>query len=325
MTKNELQVSLDFLRDQDNELGFEMFIILDKQGQVQIKKANLGDGGLNIEIKEGFVSNLVNRTFENDRVNLRNLSNFEDSKNDIYFYDLNEIPDGLEVINSDLDSREIVNFDFSNDSLKEIKAFLIRISSTEDHVIIYKKHHHLSLLKQKNGVFMFGNNQMFHKPDSEQGILRFSYTIDFIKVNDQVFVYDLSCLETQFNFDEIIKNKASERLTSIESLGFIENIEELTIHISEKSGALNLLKLNEFSPVLTMDFNQIKDFIKNNEFLKRRFRFNGDESKIFLHSIASRKYIIKLLNDDYLTSELSNTNYDSERKNRMAHEEDEEN
>ncbi|MHA7129224.1 anti-phage protein KwaB [Algoriphagus namhaensis] len=324
MRKADLQDSLNFLRGEDKEVGFEMFIILDKQSETVIKKADLGDGDLNKEIEEGFKSNLINRTFENDRVSLRDLSDFEDSKNDIYLYDLNDLPEGLDVIKTNLDSN-FENFDFSKDSLKEIKGFLIRFSSSKEQVVVYKKHHHLSVLNQKNGIFIFGNKQRFQKPDSEQGILRFSYTIDFIYVKDQVFVYDLGCLETQFNFDEIIKNKATDKLKSIESLGFIENIEELTDFISEKSGAVNLLKLNNTSPVLSMNFDQIRDFIKGNEFLKRRFKFNTDESKITLHTNASRKYIIKLLNDDYLTSELSKTSYDSERKSKMILDEDDEN
>lgn len=48
------------------------------------------------------------------------------------------------------------------------------------------------------------------------------------------------------------------------------------------------------------------------------------ESQFHLHTKASREYFIKLMNDDYLTSELTQTRYDSESKDQMVEEEAEE-
>jgi hypothetical protein len=70
-----------------------------------------------------------------------------------------------------------------------------------------------------------------------------------------------------------------------------------------------------------MPFNDIKNFVKNDRFLNRRFHFNEDESQFHFHTKASREYFIKLLNDDYLTSELTKTRYDSENKYEMVEEE----
>ena len=321
MDKNQLEETLSFLFEDDLEIGFEMYLVLDSQNEEIIRQADLGDGELSREIKNGFLTYLRGRTFENPEAEVLPMSVLNEAKTTIHHYDLGQVPDGLEVMDIELDSDSIVNFNFDDNSLTEVKAFLIKFTSVNENVVLYKQHYNLNLLKQSNGIFIFRDDERFAKPGNDQGILRFSFTLDFLKVDDDLFIYDLKCLEREFNFNDILVNNATNQIKEIGDLGFVENIDFLQDLTSDKSGARKVLKLRRDSPVLQMDFRDIKNFVQGNDYLKRRLKFNEEGSQFHLHTQASRIYFIKLLNDDYLTSHLTNTQYDSENKSEVKDDE----
>ncbi|WP_420868523.1 Kiwa anti-phage protein KwaB-like domain-containing protein [Alkalimarinus coralli] len=60
-----------------------------------------------------------------------------------------------------------------------------------------------------------------------------------------------------------------------------------------------------------MENNQIISFCKTFPKLANRIRLNEDETKIGLDTKVSKDLFIKLLMDDYLTSELTHFHYES--------------
>jgi len=240
----------------------------------------------------------------------------------IHHYDLEGLPDGLEIINTPLVAEKIPLFNFETDDLDEVDAFLIKLSSVDHNVVLYKKHYHLNLLKQSKVFYFVKSDERFSKP--EEGILRFSFTIDFMKVGDKIIVYDIKCLEREFRFDNILINNAKDKVVEISALNFVENIVELEVYASDKSGARKVLSIKPNSPVLALQFDQIKTFVKNHPYLKKRLKFNDDESKFRFHTQVSKIYFIDLLNDNYLTSDLTSIFYKTNAKDEMAAEADEE-
>ncbi len=316
MNKQQLQEALSFLFEANAIIGFELFLIIRNEGDLELRLADLGDGDLPNEVKTGFMNYIYGRTFQNEDALVLPISESNTSNDTIHYYNLTGVPEGLEVIDSPLQTNRISTFNFSTDSLNNVKGFLIKLSSVDRQVVLYKHHYQLNLLKQKNGVFFVKDNERFAKP--REGILRFSFTIDFLKVNNQLFVYDSKCLQREFKFNDILINNAQSRVIEIDALGFIDNISELESYAGDAKGAKKMLKLKRDSPVLSMPFLDIKNFVQNHHYLKRRFKFNAAGTMFHLHTGASREYFIKLMNDNYLTSDLTNTYYDSHAKNHMA-------
>lgn len=314
MNKQKLQKELTFLIEEKNELGFEMYLLLKNK---QIKIVDIGDDNLATEIKNGFREYINERTFVNENAAVLPLSQLDDTPSSIHHYDMSDLPEGLDVLNRNFDPENTEIFNFNNDNLNNVEAYLLKFSSIESNVVLYKQHSQLNLLKQKNGIFMFGSNDRFIKPENSQSILRFSFTMDFLKVKDEIFVYDLRCLEREFKFTKIIIHNANKRLDDIDHLGIVDNIDELRNFVNDKSGAKKVLNLDRNSPVLKMPFDDIKRFVKNDEYLKKRFKFNDEETQFYLHTKASRIYFIKLMNDDYLESRLTSMQYESDKKNEV--------
>lgn len=316
MNRQELQEAIDFLFEPDAVIGLELYLVLDTDDGIQIRKADLGDGNLPNEVKNGFISYLNGRTVQNDNAQVLPLSELNPDRATIHHYDFEDLPDGLDIINTELNPEKIDIFNFDNDSLDDVDSFLIKLSSVDSNVVLYKKHSHLNLLKQSRVFYFVKDDERFAKP--KEGILRFSFSIDFMKVGDEVFVYDIKCLEREFAFDDIIINNAQQRVISITQLNFVDNIAELTALAVDKSGARKVLSIKQNSPVLQLQFDQIKTFVKNHPYLRRRLKFNNDESRFHFHTQVSRIYFIDLLNDNFLTSDLTSIFYKTNLKDEMA-------
>lgn len=322
MNKQQLQAATSFLFEPNAILGLELYLVLHTDDGTVIRRADLGNGALPTEVRNGFVEYLNGRTNLNEEALVKPLSELNPLRSTIHHYDLEGLPEGLEIINTPLIPEEIPFFNFEADNLDEIDSFLIKLSSVDSQVVLYKKHYHLNLLKQAKVFYFIKDDEKFAKP--KEGVLRFSFTIDFMKVGDEIIVYDIKCLEREFRFDNILINNANDKVVEISALNFVENIAELTEYAGDKTGARKILSIKPNSPVLALQFDTIKTFVKNHPYLKRRLKFNDDESMFRFHTQVSKIYFIDLLNDNYLTSDLTSIFYKTNAKDEMAAEADEE-
>jgi Domain of unknown function (DUF4868) len=316
MTKEQLQEAVGFMFKDKSALGLELYLVMQGKEGLELRQADLGDDGLETEILKGFADHLEWRTVSDEEAKLRPLSELDQAKNTIHLYDLEGLPDGLGMINAELDKSKVPLYDFTTDRLQDVRAFLIKIASPTQQVVLYKHHHHLNVLSQSSTFYFFGDDHRFKKPEGE--LLRFSFAVDFALVNGKLLVYDIECLEKKFGFESILVSNAGKQVTVIAALGFVENIDELQDYAKDKAGAKEILRLNKNSPVLKLEFDQIKTFILGNAYLRRRLRFNDDESQLRFHTHVSKRYFIQLLNDDFLTSHLSKTEYASSKKDGIA-------
>jgi hypothetical protein len=74
------------------------------------------------------------------------------------------------------------------------------------------------------------------------------------------------------------------------------------------------LRINPQSPVLQLAKTRIIDFIRNHGKLSLKIRFNDEIDRIVLDTDVSKVITIGILNDDYLKSNLTNLDYESEQK-----------
>jgi hypothetical protein len=320
MNKTELLETLSFLFENNAVIGLELYLVLKTNNELELRKADLGEE-LQEELKKGFLQNIHERTFDNEDIQVLPLSELNSDRSTIHHYNLDGLPEGLEIINSELNPENIVNFNFNRDNLNNVKAFLIKLSSVDNQIVLYKNHSHLNILKQNKILYFIRDNERFTKP--QEGILRFSFKFEFMKVNNQIMVYDIDCLEKEFRFENILINNAQSKIDDIKDLGFLENIDELRDFANERKGAKKVLSINLNSPVLKLEFNIIRQFVQNHPYLSKRLKFNDNESKFRFHTKASKIYFINLLNDNYLTSNLTSIYYQTNAKEEMKDEQEE--
>jgi hypothetical protein len=143
-------------------------------------------------------------------------------------------------------------------------------------------------------------------------VLRIYPDYDFFKLNEQLFIRNINVLEKFFSFHEVIKATAEKTLDVIEAAKIIEDISSLEEMIEDISFARKLTKIGAHSPVINkIPANSIIEFVDNYPTLRGKFEFNNDRTRIKLTTKKSKKLFLKLLNDDFLKSQLTELHYDS--------------
>lgn len=72
---------------------------------------------------------------------------------------------------------------------------------------------------------------------------------------------------------------------------------------------------------MALPTSTVMTFIQQHPILKKKIRLNADNTKVSLDTKVSQELFIKLLNDDFLKSELTMLLYDSQNKDSMKTEE----
>lgn len=112
---------------------------------------------------------------------------------------------------------------------------------------------------------------------------------------------------------DIIFKAANKEINSIAKLDIINDTTKLIELTGDIRYARKLTKISEVSPVIKKGITsaQIKKFVTSTKHpLMSSLRFD-EKDRICLNSKKSAKVFIKLLNDDYLLSELTDAYYDS--------------
>jgi hypothetical protein len=311
MNKEEFLKELKFLFEDGNEIGLSVYFILKTEVGLIKRQADV-DQDVNTKLKDQFLTFIDEELIKNEDLVFTNLSTVDDRKNAIFSYDFDETPEGLEVMGELIDEEEQDIFNFNNDDFNSIFGFVILLGNETQKIALYKKHYPINIIKRDSNIFGFRDATRL--VDLEDEMIRISEKFEFIQIGDEIIVLDLNVLERYFGFETVIKNKAATNITIIENSGFLENTQLLQELANDVRYAKKLMKVKADSVVFQLDFNKIRDFIRHHPKLKRRVRFNFNGSKIVLDTKVSAGLFLKLLDDDYLKSDLTDFLYETDRK-----------
>lgn len=329
MTREELNQNIAFLFANGNPIGIKVFFVLDEDGENVIRFADISPQ-VATDLKAQFTGYIQQRIANNAELNYGSITDADDSGNAAYHYNLDEQPALLQPL-FDVNEAEIFalqqdgeqpfeNFSFNDDDLSKIKAFIICLGNEANKVVLYKKHYPISLMRQGSYYGLVPSDTRLER--FTDNVIKINETVEFILVNDALIVLSLKTFQNSFGYDQIIRNKAEENLLTIAATNLLEDIEQLRELTSELKYAKKIMSIRHHSPVLNIPFNDVKTFIQNHPKLKRRIKFNGDQSRIDLQTRTSKELFIKILNDDFLKSELTQLLYDSLKKAAMDNNEE---
>lgn len=302
----------------DETFSFSLYFVLKSEEGLQIKKADIENGITTDELSEMFAES-IRRISNNDDLRVVPLSTSDESPNSIYEYDYDEFPEEMFII-KDFDihsATEIENFSFCNDSLNSLMGYIIYIGDMHNGIVCFKKHYPFTLIKRET-FLLFKHDERFKKLDADD-MLRFNGDIHLFKIEDKIFVLDVKVLESNLGFEELIRNRAQKAIDDISSIEIVENINMLQEAAEDITFSRKLSKIAGQSLIISKSIpnEKVIEFSKKHPGLKDAFKYSGDGKKILLDTKASRKSFLKLLNDDFLISELTNQPYDSLAKDRI--------
>ena len=311
MTKEQLTSNVSFLTEPNQVIGLSMYVVLKIESGDVVRLADL-DEPVRIELKNQFVSHLTARLINNDDVHFGDISAATNLSNAIYFYDLEEVPQGLRILKDSIQQEERQAFSFAEDDFSKIEAFIFLIGNETRKIALYKKHYPISLIKRDSFIGLIKANTRFVRMNDD--VIKINNTFDFLQIGTELIVFNLGTLERFFGFHDIIKKEARARVDAIQRLNLVLDIQPLRILLEEPRYARKMLKTRRDSPVLTLPFDKIKRFAKRHPLLRGKLEYNETETRFVLSNRAVTILFLKLLDDDFLKSDLTKILYDSEVK-----------
>lgn len=319
MDVQEIKTKLSNIITKDTSLTL-FFVLKDADSKYIKRKVDLEQGETTEDFINLFRSFLYNNIIQNDELSLCDLSNSDERRNAIYSYDYDVYPKELNCIHDfDIEQETRQNkFSFSKDSLSDLCGYLIYLGSMDNGVVLYKKHYPITLIK-RDTFMMYKKKERFVKFSGDE-MLRINGSVQVLKIENTIYVLDINNFERNFGFENLILKRASETVHEIEEKDILEDVQVLKDSVDDITFARKLSKVREKSPVISLNISNddIISFTKTNPGLKGQFKYSEDGKRIRLDTKASKNAFIKLLNDDYLRSELTNQDYDSIAKDRIG-------
>lgn len=319
MTLPELRDSLSFLNSVEEPISLSLYFILETAIGNELKKADV-EPDVTTSLLGQFKTYINSKLVNNDTLLFANLTEADDRKNAAYYYDLEEKPDGLLHLSSVLQNEEQEKFNFNDYDLNAIKAFVILIGNQNHKISLYKRHYPINYLHRDSVLRIFPAATRFEKID--KNILSINESFEFMQIGNDLIILSTKVLEKHFGFEQIIRNAATANLGIIENSELLEDISLLNDLSTELKYAKKIVRIKSTTPVLSLPTTTVMSFIQQHPILKKKIRLNADNTKVSLDTKVSQELFIKLLNDDFLKSELTMLLYDSQNKDSMQVTED---
>tara|TARA_Y100001978_G_C23662691_1_gene419502 strand:+ start:468 stop:1463 length:996 start_codon:yes stop_codon:yes gene_type:complete len=306
MNKAELNQSLDFINNPEGEL--QIIIYANIQDVEEPKKLDIRGNDLP-ELRQIFLDGINSFIIEKDDYSVLKLSDADERGKCFYEYDL-EVPGELELLETVIGNDDLQNFNFNDNNLASIKSLIIVLADNENEVSLYKKISPVEVIGRGGHILKRANQRLERFEDQ---LLRITAKFQVLRVDEKIIITDLNSIEKSFGFHDVITREATASLDVINQMALIQNIESLQELVTDVSFARKLTKVAKNSPVIKMNIPNasIILFSKQHPLTKSKMRYSEDDTQFTLDTRVSKDLLIKILNDDLLTSELTKLYYDS--------------
>lgn len=321
MNVDELKESVKGILQEPGLSTQVYFVLKDSFGKLFLRLADIeGQDALKAIHKQN-TNYLRNAIIDVEGLEVKSLSFAEDIRNVIYEYDISEeYPGELGLIkNFDIaDGIKIDRFSFKKSSLDSIYGYIIYVGTMNKGLTLFKKHYPIFLMKRGQILFFRRESRLEAFDDCE--ILRLPEKSQLLGIDGKVLVLNMDFLERISGFTGLINKKAEETLKYIQAMDILEDIEVLKDTLMLPAYARKLAVFTKKSAIFrkSLGKDQIVAFAKNHLVLSKDLKFTADGLRIRLDTERSKKAFIKLMNDDFLESKLTNENYEVSAKEKIA-------
>lgn len=304
MTREELIDGLNAIVNQGEQLSTTVCAVM--RGTYQIKKLDIDNEEIEF-IQTMFLQSINDKIINVEGQNIIAVSVADDRANTVFEYDL-DIPEGLNFYTINPND-QTPTFSFQNDDLADIDSLIIKIGTEENQIRLFKKLSPVEVFGRGGYLLWKANNRLERFDDH---VLRLTPNFNAIFLNDTYVFLELKLLESSHGFHDIIVREATNSLLLVEALGILQTTQGIIDMLGKTSFARKVVKIRN-SPVILRNIPnvQIIAFTQSHPSLMNKMRYSEDGLQIILHSNLSRELFVKMLDDAYLTSELTEQYYES--------------
>lgn len=306
MTKIELDNALAFVNNPQGEL--QLIIYANVENEVEPKKLDIKADDLP-ELRQIFITGINDFVISKNDYSVLQLSAADERGKCFYHYDL-EIPDELIFLETVIGNDNLQAFNFRVNNFSSINSLIILIADDNNELTLYKKLSPVEVIGRGGHIFKKSNQRLERFDDQ---LLRITAKFQVMRIAEEIIIIDLSSIEKSFGFHDVITREAQLSIEAINQMQLVANIDSLNELVNNVSFARKLTKVAKYSPVIKLKIpvSEIINFAKNHPLTKMKMRYNPEGTKFNLDTRVSKDLLIKILNDDLLTSELTKLYYDS--------------
>ena len=200
-------------------------------------------------------------------------------------------------------------------SIDQVNGLYIVIRSANHVISLYKHIFGVDKIYAQKNWFLVHSNEQFVK--QQESMLRISPTFQMLCVDDDIIMTDIQKLERIMDLKAVLTNAAAQHIATIVNAKQLVTRSDLLEEVSnEPTMAKKLIHavtvgkvfLKNISNAVIIAFAQKKGAKLNMSF---------EDNQFDLKNKAEARRFIKLIDDDYLTSELTKEDYDANQKQEL--------
>ena len=310
MTKETLLEHLRYFLENRPVINLELYVLYNREGTLSTYAPALEERQLRPRLLDDFLAE-IRAQFTSGPYELVSVHTPEASDTARVFYAVyGEIPRAAEVF-GDAIAGKVPPFDDAGAKLSAIWAFVFRIGNSERSLYLFKKNQAFNVIGQGKYYHLFFSNRALTLLNRDT--IRLSHTFDVMLLEDHLFILNQKEFERSFDYVKAMQQKALDKISAIQKLGIVENVGKLADMVENMRTLRKLLAIDMNNVVLHTPPEKIAAFCRDYNI---DLKFTPD-NKIALNTKKSAEQFVKLLNDDYLRSELTQLLYDSKGKKRI--------
>ena len=304
MNREQLINGLNEILNQVDQLSTVVYAVM--KDTHQIKKLDIDNEEIGF-IQLMYLQSIRDKIVNIEAQNIIKVSEADERANTVFEYDL-DLPEGLSFYSINPNDRT-PQFSFQNDDLGNIDSLIIKIGTELNHIRIFKKLTPVEVFG-RGGFLLWKSNNRLEKFDDK--VLRLTPNFHALFLNDTYVFLELKLLESSHGFHDIIVREAKNSLQLLENTGVLDSIQGLVDLLGKTSFARKIVKIRN-SPVILKNIPnaQIIAFAQSHPSLMNKLRYSDDGTQIVLHTKIAKELFVKMLDDAYLTSELTEQYYES--------------
>jgi hypothetical protein len=200
-------------------------------------------------------------------------------------------------------------------SIDQVNGLYIVIKSDEHVISLYKHIFGVDKIYAQRNLFIVRSHDQFVK--QTESMLRISSSFQMLCVDDEIIMTDIQKLERIMDLKEVLTNRAAEHIAKIvNERQLVKDSVQLERVSKEPTMAKKLIHALTDGKVFSQNISNaaIIAFARSKG-AKLNMSFEGNQFD--LKNKIEAKRFIKLIDDDYLTSELTREDYDANQKQEL--------
>lgn len=303
----------------DNCTGIKVFFVDENN---KVFDSDIENGTLD-DYRKTFVENLKSNYVDNENFTSPKLSAADDRNHVLYQFDFRDDEKPFEFslldkVNNIPANESLPKYEVKVKGLNQLKGYIIRLKNLNGKVMsFYQYVHHSAMVTPKKGAFLTIHKTRVVKLDHD--VLKLGHRFVVSKLGEKFFIGNVNALEKELAFDKVIHTRALSYCKNLKESELVENLEKFNKRLeNETAFARKFVKIYKGSAVIEQGLpnDKVVEFAMSKDFYKNKLKLTENETQFDLNSIDRCNTFLKLLDDEFLKSELTNQDYIVKTKDR---------